>query len=362
MQIKNFVISYIGNGFITPLEIEIFEALERDGFIERNKFILKLIEKGYHRRDIEDELERSCYASWTKRLSDGDRYVPLSLGMSVWSDLKERINEQESIIGLNIVRTSQLIYHLTVPYSSFFPEPVKLVIKNYNFKRAPIMQYVAKLPLEKTLCFIKDITHQLTPAKDKLGNHSKCWQIMDFLQIIKTSKLQRVWVVGRVTLDINITDMLVKVMKTIKKIGRKPVDWRGGALVEIKMLYKNIHQPKNEINETLEYLLDKGLIRRVSNTYFTITGMGFFIWKFFEKAVQGYSNFNCIIKKESCENYKLEVCDSSYLLEGVRQIITKYGFNVRGALISRKLSSEDLLSILNEVLLTLSIVKEKARN
>ncbi len=347
---RNLTISYIGNGFVTPLEVEIFETLERDGYIKKETFLSQLILKGFTLREIEEELERSCYASWTKYIPEKGIYVPLPLGMSIWADVKKRAKEQESIIGLNISRINQSIYRLTVLDSSFLSQPIKANLKRYNFKRAPIMRYTAKFSINDTLCFLRDVIHQLIP-----GNHVPYRQVRDLFQLAK--RYSKIWVIGKVTIDIAVTDLLVDIMKVIKRVGKRPIDWRRGLPVNLRVIYKNISRPKDEVNGCLEYLLDKGLIRQISNNNFTITGMGFFIWKFFEKAVQGYSNFNCIIKRESEEKYELEVCDSPCLPEESKQVVMKYGLTVPGALIARELSFRELLDIFAEALPKLKIFK-----
>ena len=267
---RNFIISYIGNGFVTPLEVEIFETLERYGCIKKENFLSQLILRGFTLREIEEELERGCYASWTKYIPEKGIYVPLPLGMSIWTDVKKRAKEQESIIGLNISRINQSMYRLTVLNSSFLSQSIKASLKRYNFKRAPIMRYTAQFSVNDTLYFLRDIIHQLIPE-----NHAPCRQVRDLFQLAK--RCSRIWVVGRVTIDIAITDLLVDIMKVIKRVGKRPIDWRGGLPVDLRVIYENISRPKDKVNECLEYLMDKGLIRQISNNNFTISFKFFFV-------------------------------------------------------------------------------------
>jgi hypothetical protein len=367
-----FSISYVGNGYVTPLEVEILNLLQKERqarrLVDRNEIIETLLEMGYRKEKILEELDRDCYASLVRYFRMENSYSLLPLGAKIWRDLKVRANFQHSLIGLKILRRNENYYQLILMDSSFLPQKIRSIVRTIKLKKKPVMSYTGFFSLHTLISVLECIFLQMKVYQRKKTKRNSKETI---LELIKSegrkakNKEEWAWFVGTILgWKITVSPLVFETLKTMEEISKRPVDWKGKIVKENLMF--NVLSKKgykqDQIRSVLNYLMYKGLIREPANHTYTLTGLGYGYWKTIRRIVEeDFAEINFLIVRMGKDIYNMSICDSTSLPNGARKILEERTIRGKDLFVAEQAARSNVLSVLKIILPTLTIWKGRGK-
>lgn len=374
----NFSISYVGNGYVTPLEVEILNILQKKGkkgvretrkLVGKKEIIEALLKMGYKKEKILEELDRDCYASLTRYFKRENGYSLLPLGAKIWRDLKVRVNAQHSLIGLNIRRHDEDYYQLNLMNSSFLPQKIRSMIRNLKLKKKPVMTYTGFFSLAALIHVLESLLLEMRILERRKTKRNSKERILELIaEEKKRAKNRRdwAWFVGTILgWKITVSPPVFETMKIIEERSKRPVDWKGKVVKEnliFNILSKKGYK-QDLIRSVLNYLMYKGLIRDLAKATYTFTGLGYGCWKIIRRVIEeNFTEISLLIVRMEKDIYNLSICDSTCLPNEARKILEERAVKRKDLFAVERAPRNDILSVLKAILPHLNIWKEKGRN
>ena len=323
--------SFFGNGYITPLNVEIASLLKERGTISRQEIYNLLRKRGYTSSDITEELDRQWYASALRYIPAEESYVRVEIGMNLWKDVCRRIHDQKGMIAGQLRFREGPI--LDICRSDFQSITFKRIIKIQGFHQAPVMRWTRPCAPENLAPCMTSFLDILSPVHKKSGDRSVLLQKVCDVARKKRRRNARMWLVTFAALYLEVTPAQKQVLDSVYALSGGPVDWKGRC-VKIEEITTRTHLSLGEVIKSVQYLEEKGIVRELEDG-FTPTGQGYVLIRYIKnrkKSVtfavtrrhEGYNlELNVPFSKELKNAFidmggKISLWDSLILFTGLR--------------------------------------------
>ena len=291
--------SFFGNGYITPLNVEIADLVHERGSFSRQEIYDLLHERGYATADIAEELDRQWYASALRYIPEDDRYVRVEIGMNLWEDVCERIHDQKGMVA------GQLRFRdgpvLDICRSDFQSAAFKRIITDQGFHQAPVMRWTRPCTQQDLIRCMTLFLDILSPVHKERGDRSFLLQALRNVAREKRRGSTRMWLVTFAALSLELTPVQKRVLERVFSLSEGPVDWKGRC-VGFEEIKSYINLPDEDIEQSLQYLEEKGIVRELEGG-FTPTGQGFVLIRYIKNRRKSVTF--AVVRRH--EGYELEL-------------------------------------------------------
>lgn len=296
------IISFFGNGYVTLLDAEIKDYIYKRKKVTREEFISILQERGYHIKDIMEEIDRQCYASTLRVVPSENAYVSVDIGRRLWVDILQRIRYQPSMLGGKLQRTDSGI-KLDIYRTDFQSLTFKKMVNRLGLRQAPVMRWTKQVGTEDALnCLDQLINVVPFVVEHKTADRSFVLQTIQKVNKHKSKKTTWAWMITHPMTQLKLTPSRKSVIETLFLLSKGPVDWKGN-LVSFDDLKMHTDLFRGKIEESIEYLEKQGILRKV-NDGLTPTGQGYVLLRY---ALSPRHSVTFAVARVSEKLYQLEV-------------------------------------------------------
>ncbi|MBU7027993.1 MAG: hypothetical protein HXS48_13745 [Theionarchaea archaeon] len=321
-EMDELVSSFFDNGYVTQLDAEIRDYICQTEKGTKKAFIDVLCQRGYKIDDITQEFDRQCSCSTLRYVPSDDTYVGVPLGMNLWSDMCNRIHDQESMVAGRLQRTGSSI-KIDIYRTDFQSLKLKKKVKSIGLRPCPVMRWTKKFQKGAALKCLDYLMEVLPPAPHE-GGSSVLQEIREVISR-KPKRAPWAWLVAHPVVKLELSPTRKRVVKTLLSLSNGPVDWKGTpvSLDELKM---HTNLPSEEIEESIEYFNGKGIVRKVYGD-FTPTSLGYPLLR------HAFRSRPCVtfaVVYRTDREYQLEVSTPSYLAPEIRDSLEERGGTISG--------------------------------
>lgn len=322
-DINELIVSFFGNGYVTYLDAEISDHISQRQRESRQTFIDILHHKGYTTSAITEELDRQCYASTLRYIPSEDAYVLVDIGKNLWTDILNRIHEQQSMIGGQF-RTAPPGVTLDIYRTDFQSKTLKKVIKNSGLHQAPVMRWTKQFTKKEAFKLLGVLMEVIPPVTQHYK--ADCTTVLQKIQYVNKTKSKKTtwaWLVTHPVMVLQLTPAREKLLRTLFSLSKRPVDWKGN-LVSPDDLKEKTGLSRKEIEASIQYFVEQGIIRRIDNGL-TPTGQGYVLVRY---AFRVQHSITFAVVRETQKNYRLEVSAPHFPGSNIRDILEKINSNI----------------------------------
>ena len=319
-DINELIVSFFGNGYVTYLDAEISDYISQRQRESRQTFIDILHHKGYTTTAITEELDRQCYASTLRYIPSEDAYVLVDIGKHLWTDILNRIHEQQSMIGGQF-RTAPSGVALDIYRTDFQSKTLKKVIKNNGLHQAPVMRWTKQFTRKEAFKLLGQFMGVLPPVTQHCT--ADCTTVLQKIRLVNKNKSKKTtwaWLITHPVMVIQLTPTREKMLKALFQLSKGPVDWKG-KLVSPDDLKEKTGLSHEEMEASIQYFVEQGVIRRINNGL-TPTGQGYVLVRY---AFRVEHSITFAVVRTDRENYRLEISAPHFPGSNIRDILEKTG-------------------------------------
>ncbi len=311
--------SFFENGYVTPLGLEIGDYISKNHTCPRDLFIDTLVQRGYSAEDVQKELDRQCFYPTLRFNHVDDTYKGVLLGINLWSDICKRIHDQESIVSGQLQVKGSFI-KVDIYRTDFQFSKLRKKVKDLGLYKAPVMRWTGQFTKREALACL-DRLFEAVPFTDPHTRGDR-FSVLEAVGDIIGRKPGKpwAWLVAHPVVHLELTPVARKVLETLFSLSNGPIDWKGTHIspYEIQM---NTDISFEEIQESLEYLEETGIVRQVGED-FTPTGLGYLLVR---RALRGDKSLTFAVTRNAETECRLEVSTPSYLGCEVRDVLSQCG-------------------------------------
>ena len=301
-KVNELIVSFFGNGYVTYIDAEISDYIHQRRKVPQQEFIDILHQKGYSIKNITEELDRQCYASTLRYIPSEDAYVGVDIGRNLWTDILRGIQNQESMVGgkLQIIDSD---VKLDIYRTDFQSPKFKKMIKDLGLHQAPVMRWTKQFKRRKALQCLDSLMDLITPRTHQDEADLKTvLQAIQYANKNKSKKTTWAWLITHPVMRLELTSSRETVARTLFSLSRGPVDWKG-KLVSFDELKVSTGLSHREIEESIEYFEEQGVIRKI-NDGLTPTGQGYVLVQY---AFRSHHSITFAVVRVDKEYYQLEI-------------------------------------------------------
>jgi len=318
--VNELIVSFFGNGYVTYLDAEISDYIFKRRKVPQEEFIDILHEKGYGIKSITQELDRQCYASTLRYIPSDNVYVAVDIGMHLWTDILQRIHDQQSMVGgkLQIIDSD---VKLDICRTDFQLQKFKRAVKHLGLHQAPVMRWTKQFERKKALQCL-DLLLDLVPPRTQHDNTDlkTVLQAIQHANRHKSKKTTWAWLITHPIMRLELTSSRERVAKAVFSLSKGPVDWKG-KLVNVDELEENTDLSHQEIEESIEYFEEQGVIRKIDDSL-TPTGQGYVLVQY---AFRSHHSITFAVVCVDEENYQLEISAPHLPGFNIRDVLEENG-------------------------------------
>lgn len=313
------ICSFFENGYVTPLGLEIADYISKNRTCPRDLFIDNLVHRGYSAEDVQKELDRQCFCPTLRFNQSDDTYLGVDLGINLWSDICKRIHDQESMVSGQL-QVKGSFMKVDIYRSDFQFSTLRKKVKDLGLSKAPVMRWTGQFTKGEALTCL-DRLFGTVPFTDPHTTGDR-FSVLEAVGDIIERKPGKpwAWLVAHPVVHLELTPVGRKVLETLFSLSNGPIEWKGTPIspYEINM---NTDISFGEIQESLEYLGETGIVRQVEGD-FTPTGLGYLLVR---RALREDKSLTFAVTRNAEREYKLEISTPRYAGCEVRDVLTECG-------------------------------------
>ncbi len=313
------VLSLFHNGYLTLLDAEIRDHLYRTRTCSREDLMDALCSLGYGAEAVSGELERKRSSSAFRFMPREEVYISTDMGTNLWEDILNRIHDQASMVAGRVqFGDSQVEMEI---YCTDFQSSLRGRAESLGLRRVPVMKWTGKYtPAEALKCL--DHLMEMVPFTfyRREGNFTSVPEVVRAIVGKKPPKSPWAWIVTHPVVQVRLTPCMKKVLKVLFSLSGGPVDWKG-ALISPYELQTHTGLPREEVIESAEYLMERGIIGQMGKD-FAPTVQGYILVRYI---LRPRPSVTFAITRRTEKEYVLEVSTPTTLDPEIRDLLKEQG-------------------------------------